>query len=183
MRAFAGESQARNRYTIAANEARRERHEALAEVFLYTADQEREHAEIFYRYLKDAAGENIRIDGAYPVDISGKFSDLVRMAQHNEYQEHGDVYPAFARKAQEEGFEKIARSFSQIAAIEKIHGDRFGKFAEYLEQGKLYVSDVSTGWICLNCGFVYEGLKAPMRCPVCDHDQGFFIRMELSPFL
>lgn len=182
MRAFAGESQARNRYTIAAAQARKEKQQVIEQVFLYTADQEKEHAEIFYKHLKDLAGENIQIDGQYPVDISDSLSELLRMAQHNEYEEHDDVYKNFGDKAKEEGFDKVAATFHMIAKIEKYHGDRFGKFAELLEQNKLYVSDVKTGWICLNCGHIFEGEAVPEKCPVCDHDKGYFIRIELSPF-
>lgn len=182
MRAFAGESQARNRYTFAAGQARKEKQQVIEQVFLYTARQEQEHAQIFYNHLKEMAGETIHIDGGYPVDISDNLYDLLRKAQHNEYEEHDDVYKNFGEKAKEEGFEKIAASFRMIAEIEKFHGDRFGKFADYLEQNRLYISDVKTGWICLNCGYIYEGEKAPEKCPVCDHDQGYFIRLELSPF-
>lgn len=182
MRAFAGESQARNRYTMAAGQAREQKQQAIAQIFLYTADQEKEHAEIFYNHLKELAGEHIHVDGNYPVDITDDLAELLRMAQHNEYEEHDDVYKRFGDKALEEGFPKVASSFHMIAKIEKFHGDRFGKFAEWLEQNKLHISSVKTGWICLNCGFMYEGEKAPERCPVCDHDQGYFIRLELSPF-
>lgn len=182
MRAFAGESQARNRYTIAAAQARKEKQQVIEQVFLYTADQEKEHAEIFYKHLKELAGENIQIDGQYPVDISDSLLELLRMAQHNEYEEHDDVYKNFGDKAKEEGFDKVAAAFHMIAKIEKYHGDRFGKFAELLEQNKLYVSDVKTGWICLNCGYIFEGEAVPEKCPVCDHDKGYFIRIELSPF-
>ena len=182
MRAFAGESQARNRYTFAAGVAKEQKQQAIAQVFLYTADQEKEHAEIFYNHLKELAGENIHIDGGYPVDLSDNLAELLRMAQHNEYEEHDDVYKRFGEKAKEEGFPGVASSFLMIAEIEKFHGDRFGRFAEFLEQNKLHVSDVKTGWICLNCGFVVEGLGVPEQCPVCDHDRGYFIRLELSPF-
>ena len=182
MRAFAGESQARNRYTFAAQQAAKQNHYAISQVFLYTAGQEKEHAEVFYNHLKELAGDNIQVDGCYPVDISEDLSALLRMAQHNEYEEHDDAYQKFAKKAQEEGFLHVAHSFSSIAEIEKIHGDRFGKFAQYLEKNKLYISDIKTGWICLNCGFVIEGFKAPENCPVCQHDKGYFIRLELSPF-
>lgn len=182
MRAFAGESQARNRYTFAAGVANEQKQQAIAQVFLYTADQEKEHAEIFYNHLKELAGETIHVDGGYPVDLSEDLSELLRMAQQNEYEEHDDVYKRFAEKAREEGFLRVASSFFMIAEIEKFHGDRFGKFADFLEQNKLHVSDVKTGWICLNCGFVIEGLGVPETCPVCDHDRGYFIRLELSPF-
>ena len=96
--------------------------------------------------------------------------------------EFGDVYPAFAEKAQEEGFAEIARHFRQIAEIEKVHADRFDRFARLLRDNKLFVSDVDTGWICLNCGHVLTAKQAPAKCPVCSHDQGYFIRLELSPY-
>lgn len=182
MRAFAGESQARNRYTFGAAQARKQNQAAIAQVFLYTADQEKEHAEIFYNHLKELAGETIHVDGTYPVDHTDDLAKLLRMAQHNEYEEHDDVYQAFGDKAKEEGFEQVASSFYMIAGIEKFHGDRFGRFAKWLEDNQLHVSGVSTGWICLNCGYIHEGEQAPRTCPVCRHDQGYFIRLELSPF-
>lgn len=182
MRAFAGESQARNRYTFGAGQAKREKQEVISRVFLYTAEQEKEHAEIFYKHLKELAGETIHVDGGYPVDLTENLAELLRMAQHNEYEEHDDVYKKFGDKAKEEGFDDVARSFYNIAEIEKFHGDRFGRFAEFLEQNRLYVSDVKCGWICLNCGYICESDQAPKRCPVCDYDQGYFIRLELSPF-
>lgn len=183
MRAFAGESQARNRYTFAAGQAKKEKNHVISAVFAYTASQEKEHAEIFYNHLKELAGENIVIDAAgYPVDISDSITELLRLAQHNEYEEHEPIYKAFGEKAKEEGFHNIAASFLQIAEIEKIHGDRFGRYAKLMEEGKLFVSDVSVKWICLNCGYVYEGTQAPAQCPVCQHDQGYFIRFELSPY-
>ena len=104
------------------------------------------------------------------------------MAQHNEYEEHDDVYKAFAETAKSEGFDSIAATFNMIAKIEKTHGDRFGRFAELLSSGKLYVSDVKASWVCLNCGHVYSGTSVPQKCPVCNHDRGYFIRIELSPF-
>ena len=182
MRAFAGESQARNRYTFGATQARRENQAAVAQVFLYTAEQEKEHAEIFYNHLKELAKETIHVDGSYPVDITDSLPELLRMAQHNEYEEHDVVYKGFGDKAKEEGFDKVARSFYNIAEIEKYHGDRFGKFAGWLEENKLYVSDAAQGWICLNCGYICESREAPEKCPVCSHDRGYFIRLELSPF-
>ncbi len=178
MRSFAGESQARNRYTIAAAQAKKEKLHVIERVFRFTADQEREHAEIFYKYLKELGGETIHIDGGYPVDISEKLSDLLRMAQHNEYEEHDDVYKAFGEKAKEEGFPAIASTFFMIAEIEKVHGDRFGRFAELMEKNRLFQEDQKTSWICLNCGYIYEGEMAPGKCPVCAHDQGFFVRAD-----
>lgn len=182
MRAFAGESQARNRYTIAAGQARNEKLYVVEAVFRFTAEQEKEHAEVFYNYLNELAGENIAIDGAYPVDIAKDVAALLRMAQHNEYEEHDDVYQNFAKKAKEEGFDTIADTFTQIAEIEKIHGNRFGQFAKWLEDGQLFVSDVETAWMCLECGHIYHGTKVPPACPVCHNDRGYFIRLELAPY-
>ena len=139
MRAFAGESQARNRYTFAAAQCRRQSLHVLEAVFQFTANQEKEHAEIFYQHMEPFAGGIVQIDGSYPVDMSDNAAGLLRQAQHNEYEEHGTVYPAFADTAQKEGFPLIAASFRQIAAIEKTHGDRFGTLADLLEQGKLWV--------------------------------------------
>lgn len=182
MRAFAGESQARNRYTIAAGQAKNEKLYVVEAVFRFTAEQEREHAEVFYKHLNAVSGENISIDGAYPVDIANSVASLLRMAQHNEYEEHGDVYPNFAKKAEEEGFPAIADSFRQIAEIEKVHGNRFGQFAEWLEDGKLFVSDAEAAWMCLECGHIYRGTEVPPVCPVCHNDRGYFVRLELAPY-
>lgn len=182
MRAFAGESQARNRYTFAASQAKQQKMHVVEAVFTFTANQEKEHAEIFYNHLKELSGENIHIDGSYPVDIYESVLEVLRAAQHNEYEEFDPVYKAFGDKAMEEGFPKVAASFHHIAGIEKIHGDRFGQLADLLEQNKLFINDVECKWMCLNCGFVYEGREAPAMCPVCQHDRGFFIRLELAPY-
>ena len=158
LRAFAGESQARNRYTFSASLARKKGLHVIEAVFLYTADQEKEHAEIFYDHLKKAGCENVTITGTnYPVDLAEDPAEMLELARNHEMDEFGDVYPAFADKAEEEGFADVARHFRQIAAIEKVHADRFQRFAKLLREGKLFVSDVETGWICLNCGHVLQG--------------------------
>lgn len=180
MRAFAGESQARNRYTFASSLAKKNGLYVISAIFAFTANQEKEHAEIFYNHLKEMAGETIFVDGGYPVDITDDVSELLRKAQHNEYEEHDPIYKVFGDKAAEEGFPAIAGSFHKIAEIEKTHGDRFGKYATMLQEGTLFVSEVETEWMCLNCGFVYKGTSAPAKCPVCLHDQGYFIRVELT---
>lgn len=182
MRAFAGESQARNRYTFAAAQCRRQSLHVLEAVFQFTANQEKEHAEIFYQHMEPFAGGIVQIDGSYPVDISDNAAGLLRQAQHNEYEEHSTVYPAFADTAQKEGFPLIAASFRQIAAIEKTHGDRFGTLADLLEQEKLFAGSQGQGWLCLNCGHIHQGPAAPSACPVCGHDRGFFLRLESAPF-
>lgn len=182
LRAFAGESQARNRYTFAASVAKENKLQVVEAIFLYTADQEKEHAEVFYKHLKEAGCENVVTTAGYPVDLSDQPEKLLELARDHEMDEYGDIYPAFADKAQEEGFTEIARHFRQIAEIEKVHADRFERFAKLMREGKLFVSGVETGWMCLNCGHVLQGKQAPAKCPVCDHDQGYFIRLELSPY-
>lgn len=182
MRAFAGESQARNRYTFAAEQAKEHKLHVVEAVFRFTADQEKEHAEIFYNHLKELAGENVHIDGSYPVDIYETVLQVLKAAEHNEYEEFDPVYKTFGDKAMQEGFPKVAASFHQIAKIEKVHGERFGELAKQLEEGKLFVSDVECKWMCLNCGFVFEGKEAPQQCPVCQHDKGYFIRFALAPY-
>ena len=182
LRAFAGESQARNRYTFAAALCKQQKLHVLEAVFQFTASQEQEHAEIFYNHMKELSGQTVQIDGGYPVDLTNDVVQLLRYAQHNEYEEAGTVYTAFAETARAEGFPQIAASFGQIAPIEQSHGDRLGYLADLLEAGKLFVSDTKCGWMCLNCGHILEGTAAPKLCPVCQHDQGWFIRLELAPY-
>ena len=182
MRAFAGESQARNRYCMAASQAKQQKLKVVELVFKFTAEQEEQHARIFYKHLKECAGETIEIDGTYPVDINEDIAKLLRYAEHNEFEEYDDVYKAFAEKAKEEGFDNVAYSFTEIGEIEKTHGERFKKFAELLENNELFVSNVECKWMCLNCGNVFEGKEAPMSCPVCQHDRGYYIRLELAPY-
>lgn len=183
MRAFAGESQARNRYTIAAEAAREQNLFAINQVFLFTADQERAHAERFYDLLKSEAGTTIQIDGAYPVDHFESVTELLKAASHNEMEEFEDVYPAFAKVAEEEGFDEVAFTFSQIAKIEAVHGKRFGLLADILEKG-LYFEDIKNReWMCLNCGHIYVGNVVPQMCPVCRYDRGYYIPAELAPYL
>ena len=182
MRAFAGESQARNRYTIAAGMAREKNLYVVQQVFLFTADQELTHAKQFYRQLADLSGQTIRADGTYPVDLYPDLLSHLRAAQHNEFQEWEHDYAAFARTAMEEGFPLVGKLFENIAGVEKLHGDRFGRYADLLEQERLFVSDVKAEWMCLHCGYVVDATVAPANCPVCRHPQGYFIRAELTPF-
>ncbi len=182
MRAFAGESQARNRYTFAASAARKEQLEVVARVFEYTADQEKAHAKVFYDLLLPSAGQNIAIDGNYPIDLSDKTLDLLKAARHNEYEEYEHDYAAFAEIAHREGFDLIGGQFELIAQIEKTHGDRFGLFADLLEQEKLFNSDGETLWVCLNCGEVIKASLAPQTCPVCRHNRSHYVRLDLAPY-
>jgi len=154
----------------------------LERIFLYTTDQEKAHAEVFYNHLKQGGCENITITANYPIDLPDQPLPLLELAGRHEREEFSDIYPAFAGKAQEEGFTEISRHFQQIADIEKVHAERFDRFAKYLTDKKLFVSDVETGWMCLNCGHIFTGKQVPAKCPVCSHDQGYFIRLELSPY-
>lgn len=183
MRAFAGECQARTRYYFAASNAKDEKLPVIRRVFEYTADQEYEHASVFYKHMRTAGIRNVDICGGYPVDLNTDSLSLLRDAQHNENEEHSIVYPDFARIAREEGFQEIAQSFSGIAVIEESHAQRFALLANWLESGRLFSNDgVKTRWICLNCGNVIEAAEAPKICPVCKHEQGYYIREEYAPF-
>ena len=182
MRAFAGESQARNRYTFAASAAKKEGFPVIQAVFQFTANQEKEHAELFYKFLQEMTGDTIHIDGGYPVDTYDRTLDLLKAARHNEFEEYENVYKQFGDIALDEGFDRVGQVFHMVADIEKTHGDRFDLFAGLLERGQLFASEVEPGWVCLNCGYVYHGTFAPKYCPVCEHEQGWFIRMELTPY-
>jgi len=183
MSAFAGESQARNRYTIAAAQAREKELYVLEQVFLYTADQERAHAKVFYDHLQESAGQSIRIDGAFPVDIAPTMTKLLQMAQHNETEEADDVYPAFAAQAEKDGYPQVAASFRLIARVEAMHAERFRQFESLLSADRLFAdTDDTCVWMCQNCGHLHSGKNAPGVCPVCLHKQGYFLRAEMSAY-
>lgn len=180
MRAFAGESQARNRYTIAAERARSLKMYTIADVFVYTADQERAHAERYYQLLKELSGQTVFIDGGYPIDQQESLAELLRAAEHNEREEYEEVYQRFGDTAKEEGFLETAAAFYQIAEIEHTHQVRFGEFAEMLEKGQYFVKEQEGLWICTNCGHIHEGKQAPVVCPTCRHGQGYFLPYEYA---
>jgi len=182
MRAFAGESQARNRYYFAAEEAKKQKYEILEKVFIFTAEQEMAHAKVFYDYLKEFDGESIEIDGGFPVNINNDIKELLKSAVHNETEEYADVYKHFGEKAQEEGFADIAFSFFKIAEIEKKHAERFQNLYELLVNNKLFANDSECKWMCLNCGHIIDLKAVPEQCPVCSHDRGYFIRLQSAPY-
>ena len=182
MRAFAGESMARNRYIFSAAAAKKEGYPVLELLFRDTAEQEKEHAEIFYEYLRGCGCRNVEISAGYPVGEKETAAALLEYAVHNEEEEHGMIYPEFAEAAHAEGFQEIAGKFGLIAKIEHAHAERFALFLEYLRNGQLFVSETETGWVCLNCGFIASSTVAPKECPVCGHPQGWFCRMELAPY-
>lgn len=178
MRAFAGESQARNRYTFASGEAKKQKLGAISRIFTFTADQEKEHAEIFYNHLKEFNGQNIKIDAAYPVNNTTSVLELLKSAEHNEMEEYADAYKNFGDKATEEGFAEIAFSFYKIAEIEKVHAERFAKMIKLLENKNDCLVNGECVWMCLNCGHIHKGNSLPDACPVCQHDKGYFITLS-----
>lgn len=182
MKAFAGESQARNRYTIAAEIAKKQDLYAIGEIFTFTAEQERAHAKRFYELLKPAEGMNIDICGGFPVDTYDSVLDLLKSAEHNEMEEFEDVYPSFGNVAKEEGFLEIASAFFQIAEVEHVHARRFEQLKSWLENQKYFERSEKSAWMCLNCGYIHEGLMAPGVCPVCRHEKGYFIPLEMAPY-
>ena len=182
MRAFAGESQARNRYLFAASLARKQELYVVSEAFTFTAEQERAHAKAFWDQLAPLSGKTITVDGTYPVDIYPSALEHLRAAQHNEYQEWEVDYAGFSKVAKEEGFPEIAALFERVAAVEKVHGDRFRLFVGRLEDGSLFSSDHPVEWMCLNCGHIVTAQNAPMSCPLCQHNQGFFVRLDEAPY-
>lgn len=182
MRAFAGESQARNRYTIASEKAKEMKMYSISDILLYTADQERAHAERYYELLKSLSGQTVFIDGGYPVDQQDTLAELLRAAEHNEKEEYEDVYQAFGDTAKEEGFQEAASTFYQIAQIEHTHQLRFAQVAKLLEEDKYYACENGGKWICTNCGYIHEGGQTPTVCPVCRHIQGYFLPYSLAPY-
>ena len=182
LKAFAGESQARNRYTFSASAAKKEGYPILEDLFNYTANQEKAHAKQFMDKLKEFSGEELEITASYPVVVETSTLALLRLAEKHENNEFEHVYNEFAAIAKEEGFPDIEKLFTNIASIEKVHSDRFKKYADMLEKGSLFKDTASTAWMCTNCGFIYEGQVAPAKCPVCAHPQGFFIKFDESSF-
>ena len=176
MRAFAGESQARNRYTFYAGIAQKQGYPLVADVFNYTAEQERMHGKIFFEYLaQEFNGEEIEIDAAYPVDLYQENTVKNLLASvAAESHEHEQVYPTFARVAKEEGFNQIAASFNMIAKIEETHSRRFAKLAKELEDDTMFKKATPVAWECQVCGHIHYGVAAPTICPVCKHPKGYF---------
>ncbi|MCR4944213.1 MAG: rubrerythrin family protein [Clostridium sp.] len=182
LKAFAGESQARNRYEYASEVAKKEGLYIIKNLFEYTANQEKAHGEVFYGELKEFNGENIEIKGTYPIGNYDSTLKLLKDSVHNEFEEYNNIYKDFANIARNEGFEPIAAKFDKIAGIEKIHSERFQKYLSYLESGMLFKDNVDVQWICTNCGYIYEGKEAPKVCPVCAYPQGYYMKFTESDF-
>ncbi|MDE5977763.1 MAG: rubrerythrin family protein [Turicibacter sp.] len=176
MRAFAGESQARNRYNFYEGIARKQGYPLIADVFKLTADQERMHGKIFFQYLaEEFNGEEIEIDATYPVDLYQENTVKNLLASVTaENHEHEEVYPEFAKIAKEEGFPQIAATFNMIAKIEETHAKRFAMLAKEFEEETLFKKETPIAWECQVCGHIHYGVSAPALCPVCKHPKGYF---------
>ncbi|EYE88537.1 rubrerythrin [Fervidicella metallireducens AeB] len=174
MRAFAGESQARNRYTYYASVAKKEGYIQISNLFLETAENEKEHAKLFFKFLNESLkGESVEITGGYPVGLGDTKTNL-GYAASGEKEEWTEVYPSFARIADEEGFSNIADVFRKIAEVEKHHEARYRKLLENMENGEVFKKTQPVKWKCGNCGYIHEGTEAPDVCPACAHPQGYF---------
>lgn len=171
LKAFAGESQARNRYEFFAKVARKEGLEQIAALFEETAINERSHAKQFFKLLD---GGPVEITAKYVAGETGTTLENLKAAAEGESEEWNDLYPEFSRIAEQEGFIKIASLFKSIAKIEKTHEERYRKLYKNLEEGKVFEREGKVVWKCIVCGFLHESKKAPLKCPVCDHPQAYF---------
>lgn len=171
MAAFAGESQARNRYTYYAGKAKKEGFRQIAEIFEETADQEREHAKRLFKFMK---GGDVEITGAFPSGVIGKTTDNLKASAEGEHHEWTEMYPSFAETAREEGFDDIARVFDSIAVAEKQHEKRYLTLASNIDNGTVFKKNKPVVWYCINCGYLHEGTDAPDVCPACSHAQAHF---------
>jgi rubrerythrin len=169
--AFAGESQARTRYTFFASIAKKEGFEQIAAIFQETADNEKEHAELFFKHLK---GGMVEINAAYPAGVIATTTENLKAAAEGEKLEWGTLYPSFADVAEQEGFSDVARTFRSVAKVEAYHERRYVKLLANVKQDKVFKKDAVIKWKCRNCGFVYEGSEAPDKCPVCNHPKSYF---------
>lgn len=169
--AFAGESQARNRYTFFASQAKKEGYEQIAAIFLETADNEKEHAKRFFKLLE---GGELEITGSFPAGVIGSTADNLAAAAEGERHEHAEMYPEFARVAEAEGFAEIAAVFRAVAVSERGHEARFRALLSNLRQGRVFSRPEKVVWRCRNCGYLHEGEAAPEVCPACAHPQAFF---------
>ncbi len=169
--AFAGESQARNRYTYFASKAKKEGYEQIAAIFLETADNEKEHAKREFKFLE---GGEVEITGSFPAGVIGDTISNLKASAAGENYEHTQMYPDFAQIADEEGFKEIASVFRSIGIAEKAHEERYLALVKNLEEGKVFKKNSPVKWKCRNCGYVHEGDSAPAKCPACDHEQKHF---------
>ena len=174
MKAFAGESQARNRYTFYASVARKEGLRQIEALFLETAENEMEHAKLFFKYLlPELQGQMVKIEADYPAALADTASNL-EAAAGGEHEEWNDLYPAFAKVADDEGFPEIARTFRAVALVEAKHEARYSKLLSNIREKKVFRREEKRLWKCRNCGAIFECAEAPQKCPVCNHPQAHF---------
>ena len=169
--AFAGESQARNHYTYFASQAKKEGFVQISAIFAETADQEKEHAKRLFKFLQ---GGEVMISGAFPAGVVGPTVENLKAAAAGEHHEHTEMYPGFAKVAEEEGLKEVAAVFRAIAVAEKYHKKRFLDLAANIDAGKVFQREAPEVWRCRNCGYLYEGTSAPKLCPACAHPQAHF---------
>jgi rubrerythrin len=170
--AFAGESQARMRYTFFSDSARKEGYEQIAGIFLETADNEKEHAKLFFTHL--TAGTPLEITAAYPAGIIGTTAINLEAAAAGERMEWGMLYPKFGEVAEQEGFPEVANTFRQVAKVEKYHERRYLRILSTLTTNTVFEKESPLRWKCRNCGYVHESKGAPLQCPVCNHPRSYF---------
>lgn len=175
LKAFAGESQARTRYTFFASAAKKEGYEQIAAVFTETAEQEKEHAKRFFKFLE---GGMVEITATFPAGVIGTTMENLAAAAEGELEEWGDLYPNWAQVAEDEGFKQIAIAFRMIAKVEVEHERRYRKLLANLEKDEAFKKEEPIKWQCRNCGYVHEGKGAPQKCPACDHPQAYFEPMK-----
>ena len=174
MKAFAGESQARNRYTFYASVARKEGLRQIEALFLETAENEMEHGKLFFKYLlPELQGQMVKIEADYPAALADTASNL-EAAAGGEHEEWNDLYPAFAKVADDEGFPEIARTFRAVALVEAKHEARYSKLLTNIREKKVFRREEKRLWKCRNCGYILEAKEAPAECPVCKHPQEYF---------
>ena len=173
LKAFAGESQARNRYTYFASVAKKAGYEQISAIFQETADNEKEHAEIFFKYLNEV-NEKCEITASYPAGKIGDTKENLLSAAEGEKEEWEVLYPDFEKTARQEGFNEIADSFKEISEVEEQHEKRYRKLLENLKQGKVFKRDKEVLWHCRNCGYIHKGKEAPEVCPACKHPQAHY---------
>ncbi len=171
LHSFAGESQARNRYTYFASVAKKEGYEQIAAIFLETAEQEKEHAKKFFKYLE---GGMVEITASFPAGTISTTAENLAAAAAGEHEEWAEAYPAFAEIAEKEGFHEIATTFKMIAKAEAEHEARYRKLLKRLEENQVFSRDEAIEWQCRNCGFVHKGKNALEKCPACQHPQAYF---------
>lgn len=171
LKAFAGESQAKNRYEFAAKVAKKEGLEQIAAIFQETALQEQQHAKRFFKFLEGGA---VEITAMYPAGVIGHTAENLKAAAEGENEEWTELYPSFAETAKEEGFPEVATAFTMIAKVEAEHEKRYRKLLENLEKGMVFEKDGEVYWMCRNCGYIHKGKAAPQKCPACLHPQSYF---------